>query len=115
MGDSGFGSGFGSDFGTDFGPDVLGQPVDPDRGCLELGRAGLRVQVSRVSTLVSTWSGKWSVKNASPGRNDRSRWTPTVIEPRRELTCTSSPSATPSVAMSSGERPSISGRRRGEA
>src|SRR5439155_18557085 len=40
---------------------------------------------SMVRTLVATWSGKWSVMNASPGRSDGSNRTSTSTDPRREF------------------------------
>src|SRR5439155_1165810 len=48
-----------------------------------------------VRTFVDAWSGKCSDMKASPGRNEVSSRTGTSMEPRRELTRTTSPSATP--------------------
>ena len=53
---------------------------------------------SIVSRFVSTWSGKWNVMNASPGRSDGSMCTGVSTEPRREETRTISPSSS-SIAL----------------
>ena len=50
---------------------------------------------SIVRIFVATCSGKWTLMNASPGRNDSSNRTGASSEPRRELTRTRSPSVKP--------------------
>ncbi len=69
---------------------------------------------SIVSRFVSTWSGKWNVMNARPGRSDRSMCTGVSTEPRREDTRTTSPSSSSMRSASSGERSSDSPRCSGE-
>ena len=76
----------------------------PDRGSV----------ASIVSTLVSTWSGKWNVMNASPSRSPVSIRAGASTAPRREVTSTSSPSSIPSASASSGDRSRDSPRCSGE-
>ena len=69
---------------------------------------------SMVSAFTSTSSGKCNVMNARPARNPSSIRTGATTAPRRDTTRTRSPSATPTVAASSGERSIVSPRRRGD-
>src|ERR1700733_2071259 len=69
---------------------------------------------SIVSTLTSTWSGKWKVMKASPGRRPVSRRTGASTHPRRELIFTISPGSTSRLAASAGWRSSVSPLRSGE-
>jgi hypothetical protein len=52
--------------------------------------------------------------NASPGRRPASTRSGASTDPRRDVTRTSSPSAAPIAAASSGETSIVSGRRSGE-
>src|SRR5581483_4174117 len=63
---------------------------------------------SIVSTFVSTSSGKWRFRNASPGRSVASTATGASTEPRREVTTARPPSTSPKRAPSSGETRSAS-------
>ena len=71
---------------------------------------------SMVSSLVATWSGKWKVMNASPGRSPASRRTGATTEPRREITRTGLARRDPQArGRPPGAGRCVSPRRIGEA
>ena len=94
---------------------VVGEPLDPDRARLELGRARLRVgrvdgEDVRLDLVGEVERHERQARAAASGRPARAPST----DPRREVILTSSPSSTPSRSQSSGERSSDSPRRSGE-